>query len=142
MPAVSLVIFAGFVPNSTVALDRNVPVIVTSVPPAKGPAAGLMSAVMVGAGMYVSLSAEEVVEVPPAVVTVTYTGRRLWPEDYDHDQLGRIADEVGQYDRRCARAERDCRGIRQIRARDLHRGSARLGSRCRRDRRDFGVRRR
>src|SRR5579883_714546 len=45
---------------------------VTDVPPASGPAAGLMP-VTVGADVYVNLSAAEVAVVPPGAVTVMST---------------------------------------------------------------------
>jgi hypothetical protein len=48
------------------------PVIVTEVPPAAGPVAGEM-AVTVGTVTYVNLSADDVADVPPEVVTVTST---------------------------------------------------------------------
>jgi hypothetical protein len=72
-PATSLVTLAMVVPNLTaVALLRLVPVIVTLVPPASGPALGL-TPVTVGAATYVNWSLDEVAEVPPGVVTVTST---------------------------------------------------------------------
>jgi hypothetical protein len=54
-----------------------VPVIVTVVPPPVGPADGLI-AVTVGATTYPNWSAEEVAEVPPAVVTVMSTVAAEW----------------------------------------------------------------
>jgi hypothetical protein len=48
------------------------PVIVTEVPPAAGPVAGEM-AVTVGTVTYVNLSADDIAEVPPGVITVTST---------------------------------------------------------------------
>lgn len=64
-------IAAGVVPKSTAVAPVNpVPVIVTSVPPPGGPAAGLMP---ITVGAYVNLSADDVPEVPPGVVTVTST---------------------------------------------------------------------
>ena len=60
-------------PKSTVAPVTNpVPVTVTVVPPANGPAAGA-TLVIVGTGSYVNSSAGEVALVPPGVVTVTST---------------------------------------------------------------------
>ncbi len=60
-------------PKSTVAPVTNpVPVIVTVVPPATGPAAGT-TPVTVGTGSYVYSSAGEVALIPPGVVTVTST---------------------------------------------------------------------
>src|SRR5260370_3807444 len=59
---------------TTPAPVKPVPVIVTTVPPASGPAAGV-TAVTTGSGkVYVKRSADLVAEVPPAVVTVTSTG--------------------------------------------------------------------
>ena len=64
---------AAIVPKSTaVAVLKPVPMIVTEVPPAIGPAAGL-TAVTVGAARAVNWSAEEVVETPPGPVTVMST---------------------------------------------------------------------
>jgi hypothetical protein len=60
-------------PNRTaVAPPKPVPVIVTGVPPASGPAPGL-TPVTVGTGSYENLSKAPVVEVPPGFVTVTST---------------------------------------------------------------------
>src|SRR5208337_5497894 len=60
-------------PNLTdVAPVNPVPVTVTVVPPANGPAAGV-TPVTVGTGSYVNSSAGEVALVPPGVVTVTST---------------------------------------------------------------------
>ena len=64
---------AGVAPKSTaVAVLKPVPVIVTEVPPASEPAAGL-TPVTVGAAMAVNWSAAEVVETPPGLVTVMST---------------------------------------------------------------------
>src|SRR5208283_4001145 len=61
------------VPNLTdVAPVNPVPVTVTVVPPATGPAAGV-TPVTVGTGSYVNWSDAEVALVPPGVVTVTST---------------------------------------------------------------------
>ncbi len=70
-PAVSAVIVPGLaLPKSTtVAFAKLVPVTVTMVPPATGPALGLTAAT-VGTAVYVKWSALDVFEVPPAVVTV------------------------------------------------------------------------
>jgi hypothetical protein len=58
---------------TTPALVKPVPVIVTAVPPASGPAAGA-TPVTTGSGkVYVKRSAERLAEGPPAVVTVTST---------------------------------------------------------------------
>src|SRR5258708_39579583 len=58
---------------TTPALVKPVPVMVTTVPPASGPALG-ETPVSTGSGkVYVKRSAELVAEVPPAVVTVTST---------------------------------------------------------------------
>jgi hypothetical protein len=58
--------------RTAVAFSKFVPVIVTVVPPDVGPAVGL-TPVTVGAATYVNRSADEVADVPPAVVTVTST---------------------------------------------------------------------
>ena len=64
---------AAAVPKSTaVAPVKSVPVMVTEVPPAVGPAFGLTE-VTVGAATKVNWSAEAVGEVPPGVVTVMST---------------------------------------------------------------------
>jgi hypothetical protein len=64
---------AGVVPKSTVVPGvKPVPVTVTDVPPASGPADGL-TAVTVGTPSYLKRSAFLVAEVPPDVVTVTST---------------------------------------------------------------------
>jgi hypothetical protein len=64
---------AGVAPKSTAfAVVKSVPVIVTGVPPAVGPALGTTE-LTVGSAMNVNWSAGEVAEVPPAVVTVTST---------------------------------------------------------------------
>jgi hypothetical protein len=64
---------AETVPNLiAVAPVKSVPVIVTAVPPAGRPAAGL-TAVIVGASWYVNWSSTEVELVPSGVVTVTST---------------------------------------------------------------------
>src|SRR5208283_830056 len=64
---------AAVVPNITAVAPVNpVPVIVTVVPPATGPAAGVIP-VTTGTGSYVNSSAGEVALVPPGVVTVTST---------------------------------------------------------------------
>jgi hypothetical protein len=61
------------VPNVTAVAPVNpVPVTVTVVPPATGPAAGEIP-VTVGTGAYVNWSAAEVGLVPPGVVTVIST---------------------------------------------------------------------
>jgi hypothetical protein len=61
------------VPNLTAETEvKPVPVMLTLVPPAVGPAFGL-TAVTVGAAWYVKWSAEVAVEVPLEVVTVTST---------------------------------------------------------------------
>ena len=60
-------------PKATaVAVVKPVPVMVTEVPPAVGPALGATE-LTVGAATYVKSSAGEVADVPPAVVTVTFT---------------------------------------------------------------------
>ena len=70
---VTVTLLALEVPKSTVAPVTNpVPVIVTEVPPATGPAVGTML-VTVGTGSYVNWSPDEVELVPPGVVTVTST---------------------------------------------------------------------
>ncbi len=66
---------AAVEPNLTVdAAVKFVPVMVTDVPPAAGPEVGLIE-VTVGTGVVVKvkMSAEEVAEVPVALVTVTFT---------------------------------------------------------------------
>jgi hypothetical protein len=64
---------ATALPKLTVTGAMNpVPVMVTDVPPASGPALG-RTAVTVGTAAYVKWSAELVAEVPPGVVTVTST---------------------------------------------------------------------
>ena len=66
---------AAVVPKSTaVAPVKLVPVIVTRVPPAAGPLVGLRP-VTTGAAatVYVNSSAGETADVPPGVVTVTFT---------------------------------------------------------------------
>ena len=70
--AVSLIIDAAAVlPKLTaVAPARSAPVIVTVVPPPRGPVAG---DTLVTAGMNWNLSAADVADVPPAVMTVTST---------------------------------------------------------------------
>jgi len=69
--AVSLMIEPAASPKSTaVAPPKFVPVIVTVVPPANGPAEGLML-VTAGAPRYVNWSAEEIAETPPGLLTVT-----------------------------------------------------------------------
>src|SRR5208283_1539080 len=69
----TVTLLAPVKPKSTVAPVTNpVPVIVTVVPPANGPAAGEMP-VTVGTGSYVNWSDAEVALVPPGVVTVTST---------------------------------------------------------------------
>ena len=60
-------------PNLTaVAPVKPVPVIVTGIPPASGPDAGARPET-VGPAVYVNRSADDVADVPPAVVTVTST---------------------------------------------------------------------
>jgi hypothetical protein len=60
-------------PNITVVVPVNrVPVIVTEVPPPKGPLVGVIL-VTVGTAKYVNLSAAEVALVPPGVVTFIST---------------------------------------------------------------------
>lgn len=60
-------------PNFTaLVLDSAVPVMVTDVPPAAGPALGATE-VTAGAAAYVNRSAADVAVVPPGVVTVTST---------------------------------------------------------------------
>ena len=64
---------AAVVPKSTaVAVVNPVPVMVTEVPPVVGPEVGATE-VTVGSAMNVNWSAEEVAEVPPAVVAVMST---------------------------------------------------------------------
>ena len=64
---------AGIEPNITIVAPVNrLPVIITLVPPARGPLVGEMP-VMVGTAMYVNWSAAEMPLVPPGVVTVTST---------------------------------------------------------------------
>ena len=71
--AVSAVTVPAVLPNLTaVAFARLVPVTVTLVPPPWGPEVGL-TAVTVGAAVYVNWSALLVAEVPLGVVTVTST---------------------------------------------------------------------
>ncbi len=65
-------VVAAAVPKSTaVAAVKSVPVMVTEVPPAVGPAFGTTEPTV--GSMKVNWSAEEVAEVPPAVVTVMST---------------------------------------------------------------------
>jgi hypothetical protein len=69
---------AGIAPKSTAfAVVKSVPVIVTGVPPAVGPALGATE-LTVGSAMNANWSAGEVAEVPPAVVTVTSTIPTAW----------------------------------------------------------------
>jgi hypothetical protein len=69
---------AGVAPKSTAfAVVKSVPVIVTGVPPAVGPALGATE-LTVGSATNVNWSAGEVEEVPPAVVTVTSTVPTAW----------------------------------------------------------------
>ena len=69
--AVSLTMVAAVLPKLTeVALARSAPLIVTVVPAVKGPVAGVT---LVTTGVNWNLSAEDVAEVPPAVMTVTST---------------------------------------------------------------------
>jgi hypothetical protein len=64
---------AAVLPKLTAVAPVNpLPVIVTDVPPASGPAVGEIP-VTTGATVYVKWSAELVVELPPGVVTVTST---------------------------------------------------------------------
>ena len=64
---------AAVAPKSTaVAPVKLVPVMVTEVPPAVGPEVGATE-LTVGAATKVKSSAEEIADVPPAVVTVTST---------------------------------------------------------------------
>jgi hypothetical protein len=58
--------------RTAVAPVKPVPVMVTVVPPASGPAIGV-TALTVGTEVYLNWSAAETAEVPPAVVTVTST---------------------------------------------------------------------
>jgi hypothetical protein len=68
---------AAVVPNFTpVAAERLVPEMTTLVPPAFGPVDGV-TPVTVGTPRYVNWSALDVVDVPPAVVTVTSTAPAL-----------------------------------------------------------------
>jgi hypothetical protein len=68
---------AGTVPKSTaVAPVKSIPVIVTVVSPCVGPAVGVIP-VTLGAATKVKMSASEVLEVPPTVVTVTSKGLEL-----------------------------------------------------------------
>jgi hypothetical protein len=78
---VALILVALTTVNEVAAVDPKltavapvnpVPVIVTTVPPASGPALG-RTAVTAGTAAYVKWSAELVAEVPPGVVTVTST---------------------------------------------------------------------
>jgi hypothetical protein len=72
-PFTTTTFVAGFAPNATVApVTKFVPVIVTDVPPATGPAVGL-TALTDGTGMNVNLSNADVGLVPPELVTVTST---------------------------------------------------------------------
>ncbi len=72
--ALALTIVAELAPKSTaVAPARLTPLIVTDVPPAAGPDAGLIPATLGALTTYVYLSAGEVAEAPVAVTTVTST---------------------------------------------------------------------
>ena len=75
---VSLTIEATAAPNFTVAVPavpRFMPVIVTWVPPLKGPEAGLTPVTAGSPGVFVNVnwSAAEMAEVPAELVTVTST---------------------------------------------------------------------
>jgi hypothetical protein len=72
---------AAVVPKATaVAPVKSVPVMVTEVPPAVGPALGATE-VTVGGATKVNWSAALVADVPPSVVTVTSTGPAAWAGD-------------------------------------------------------------
>ena len=78
VPLTTVTPVAAEVPKFTaVALPKSVPEMVTDVPPDGGPKLGKIP-VTAGATIYVKWSADDVADVPPAVVTVTSTVPAAW----------------------------------------------------------------